>query len=218
MNIELEQPQLSTPAPTGWANWTSAEKGGVVAAVLLVALLLVVLAGWAVRRRRRLEEERMRGHQRRRGGRRGSPDGRGHGRGKRVRGGSRRSEEGGQRSDRRGENGGARDLEIGRTEIARASTRNRGGEEGRRDSRHRGGDESRRKERRGQRKGSRYEMSGGLAEPEHQEEDRIPVGQRPLLPPNQQRRVRTEASTGGTIKSGERRTDRERRLGGIRDV
>ena len=61
-------------------------------------------------------------------------------------------------------------------------------------------------------------MSGGLAEPEQEEEDRIPVGERPLYPPNQQRRVRTEASTGGTIRSGERRSDRERRRGGIRDV
>jgi len=184
---------------------------------------VVLLVGWAVRRRKRLEDERMRGHRRRRGGRGGGSGGagddrRGHGRGKGVRGGSRRGEEGAHGSDRRGENDGARDLEIGRTEIARASSRNRGGEEGRRDSRHREEDESRRKERREQRRGSRYEMSGGLAEPEHEEEDRLPVGQRPLLPPNQQRRVRTEASTGGTIRSGERRTDRERRLGGIRDV
>jgi len=181
---------------------------------------VVVLVGWAVRRRKRLEDERMRGHRRRRGGRGGGPgdrgkdrghDRRGGGRGKMVRGGSRRGEEGAHGSDRR-EKDGARDLEIGRTKIPRASSRNRGGEEGRRDSRHRGEDESRRKERRGQRRGSRYEMSGGLAEPEHEEEDRLPVGQRPLLPPNQQRRVRTEASTGGTIRSGERRTDRERRL------
>jgi len=183
---------------------------------------VVVLVIWAVRRRKRLEDERLRGHRRRRGGRRGGSgdrgNGRGYGRGKRVRGGSRRDEEGGHRSDWRGENDGARDLEIGRTESRRASSRNRGGEEGRRGSRHRGEDGSRGEERRGQRRGSRYEMSGGLAEPEQQEEDRLPVGQRPLFPPNQQRRVRTEASTGGTIRSGERRSDRERRRDGIRDV
>lgn len=189
-----------------------------MAAVLVVVLLVVVLVVWAVRRRKRLEAERVRGHRRRRGGRRGSSDRGRHDRGKSRRGGSRRSEEGAHRSDRERTNDGGSDLEIGQTEVPGASSRNRGGEEGRRGSRHRGENEPRRKERRGQRTGPRYEMSGGLGDPEQREEDRIPVGQRPLFPPNQQRRVRTEASTGGTIRYGERRSDRERRRGGIVDV
>lgn len=216
------------------------------AAVLLVVILLlalVALALWKNKRSSREEEGRRRGHRRRRGGRRRESRDAGvgrasqrreQGREERRRGAGPAGGQGlGRILDAESDSSSTRDVVLGRSRGTRGVMRGRreapesAGQ--RRSEENKRGIPSHRREER-PRSTSRpnkgfnwvetshpmYEMSGALRQPD--KENRIPVGQRPLLPPNQQRRVRTEASTGGTIRSDERTRDQEWRRGGVRDV
>ena len=204
--------------------------------MVFVVLFVIALVAWALwRSKREKRKERRGGHHRRRGGgsRRGSEgvrdrrgEERGHSReGSGIDGARGEAPQGKENTD---------DVELGRSNGRRRSSaggeRDRNSSDRRRSGQGARGNSTRREGRSsvrgsgavggdghaGRRPNPEYEMSGGLGDAPANE--RIPIGQRPLLPPNQQRRVRTEGSTGGTIRYGGRSPEREAGRTRIRDL
>lgn len=170
-----------------------------IVAITLVILLTIALAAVVAWKHRQWRKER-RTARRQRTSRRAI-----HGNEGAVRGS--------RRGDRSSSSDSHEDVEMGRRRRS-SSTRSRRGGDSRRSSRHER--RSSQPSRHVRDEEARYQMSGGLGQPD--EEDRVPIGKRPLLPPNQQQKVRTEASTGGTIREAGRRADRDRRNSRVRDV
>ena len=215
-NTALAQPSLSTPMPSGWASWTSAERGGVIAAIVVFVLGIlgsIAVAAWRIKTRkersRQRQVSRVGRRSRRRAGRRRRGEIREERNGSRRRRtrerdlerndssrsrrhGVLRASPGMEEAARHGENG--RESEgksrSGDPRDDNVNRQRQGSRSSERDRSRRRARQNSRENPRDQRLSERYEMSGALGVSD--DGARVPVGQRPLLPPNQQRRVRID--------------------------